>query len=59
MELAVVNMQSAILGFFQDVVKGCVPADVFAGILCPGNQHLTRRLICAGDAEDKRRGIFV
>src|SRR5450631_4030043 len=35
MKLGVINMQSAILRFFQDIVEGGVPTDVLAGILGP------------------------
>src|ERR1022692_1800147 len=58
MELAVIEMQSTVLGFFQDVVEGGVPNDVLTGILRSGHQHLTRRFICAAHAEDERCGDF-
>src|ERR1700722_15568704 len=54
-ELAVVNMKSAILCYFEDVMKGHVPADVVAGIFGAGHQNLAGRFIRAAHAEDQRR----
>src|ERR1700675_4996306 len=59
MKLAVVHMQRAILILFQNVMEGRVPADVLAGSLGPGRQHLARRFVRTAHAEDQSRARFV